>query len=166
MYTLTLQQIKEWLAHNGLSITEGTLQENEYKLISTYRIPEDSGRKTALAKIIAEFFKKDTEVLLWINEYGIWPTSEDVNLFLGFRKSLGENSMLYEKPGHLFSGDEIATIVSLLAIVFYFIWGAVIVSVKNKFMIKISHDEIIAIFALEPNTLTEECKILDKLKGK
>jgi hypothetical protein len=69
-------------------------------------VPSDSGRKTALSRTIATIFRKDDEALLWINEVGIWPSSEDLFLFQGFRRCLGEDYPLVTKPGHVFSqGD-------------------------------------------------------------
>jgi hypothetical protein len=110
-------------------------------------IPGDSGRKTALSRAIVAFFDADDEALLWINEFGIWPSAEDWNLFEGFRRSLGEDSPLSEKPGHIFSNKDLTNVGSLLAMIFYFVWGAVLYSPAKGLGIVISHDEFISVFA-------------------
>jgi hypothetical protein len=126
-----------------------------------HSISPDSGRKTALSKLITSFFDTDDEALLWINEFGIWPSSEDRNLFAGFRRSLGENSPLHEKPGHIFRSSELKDVSSLLAMVLYFVWGAILYSPAKGLIIEISHDEVINIHARNKEsamTVTEEFK--------
>jgi len=124
-------------------------------------IPSDSGRKTALSRVIASIFRMDDEALLWINEVGIWPSSEDLFLFQGFRRSLGEDSHLVMKPGHIFSRDDLAGLGSLLAMVFYFAWGAIPYSPVRMLVIRISHDEFMSMLAREGINLVDvvqECR--------
>ena len=153
MKIINEKQISIWLSEIGISEAQGKIVcPDFYK--TQYHIPIDSGKKTVLSKQVASLFKNDDEILLWINEFGIWPSSEDWNLFEGFRTSLGEGEPLYKKPGHILFKDDIKTFESLLALVFYFIWGAIILSKNNNFLIKISHDEIIEIFFKERENLS------------
>jgi len=125
----------------------GTLSVTGYKTRIPYAIPPDSGRKTALSRTLASLFGEQQEALLWINEFGIWPSSEDRHLFAGFRRSLGDQSPLPEKPGHIFSTDDLDTVGSLLAMVLYFCWGAIVVSGTGGVLVRIVHDEQIHIYA-------------------
>ena len=120
----------------------------------SFRIPADSGEKTALSRKLISYLDTDDEMLLWINEWGIWPSSENINLFDGFRRSLGEYSSLKEKPGHIFSRSDIETIESLLSMVLYFFWGAILISSTGNIIVKISHDEIIDIFVKDKKSLS------------
>lgn len=163
MRIINLDEINFWLNENGLLKSDIKLSSLGYSKIASYNIPIDSGKKTALAKVIANFFENDRETLLWINEFGIWPSCEDWNLFKGFRKSLGETSLLFEKPGHLFSKDDIDSVVSLLSMVFYFYWGAALISASKKYSIIISHDEFISFFAMEKDNLKQELCVIEKI---
>lgn len=166
MKTIDLNETKTWLQNKSLIESDGKLTLHQFKKVASCKIPRDSGKKTVLAKSLAGIFEHDTEALLWINEFGIWPSSEDANLFNGFRKSFGETKPLHEKPGHIFSKDDIKTIISLLAMTFYFCWGAIVLSTGENILFKISHDEIIDIFIDEDKTssaLSEQIKQIIKI---
>ena len=162
MRIISENETKDWLRHQGLLDSEDNLSFSTYVMVASHLTPKDSGAKTSLARFIMRFFKEDTEALLWINEFKIWPSAEDWNLFDGFRKSLGETSCLYDKPGHLFSKDDAKTVTSILGMVLYFIWGAILVSTSRKLIVEISHDEWIDIFAKDEEGISkEEIKELD-----
>ncbi|HLQ52393.1 MAG TPA: hypothetical protein VK129_12900, partial [Terriglobales bacterium] len=44
--------------------------------------------------------------LLWITEWGIWPSSENWHLYYMLRQSYSDQRLLQEAPGHLFLGHE------------------------------------------------------------
>jgi hypothetical protein len=107
-----------------------------------YRVPADSGKKTGLSSALLSFFEGDGESLLWITEFGIWPSCEDRVLFDGFRRSLGESRPIQEKPGHILERGDLKHAASLLGMVLYFVWGALLVSAEGDVMVEISHDEM------------------------
>jgi hypothetical protein len=41
-------------------------------------------------------------VLLFITEWGIWGSSENLHLYYKLRQSYGDQRLLHEEPGHLF----------------------------------------------------------------
>lgn len=147
MKTIDQAQVLDWLSKRELQDSSGSV--NYPGSIQAVRsgIPTDSGRKTVLSRVIASMFAEDEEALLWINEFGIWPSAEDWNLFEGFRLSLGEAKAVQEKPGHLFSKSELKIVGSLVAMVLYFCLGAILVSPRRGLVIKISHDELIEVYA-------------------
>src|SRR5574341_2187382 len=99
-----------WLSERGLlDSTDKPSFPGFVKAIDS-AIASDSGRKTALSRAIVSLFDTDDGALLWINEFGIWPSSEDRNLFEGFRRSLGERSSLHQKPGHIFSSSDLPAV--------------------------------------------------------
>ena len=135
-----------WLRSKNLLDVGGKVSVQSFIKIVESSLPPDSGRKTALSRAIASLFRYDEEAILWIDEFGIWPSSEDWHLFTTFRGSLGEQSQLYEKPGHLFSREDLVSISSILAMTLYFIWGAVLYSPRQDLLVRVSHDEWIAIY--------------------
>jgi len=146
MHIINGDEIRLWLSKRELLDSKGMIKLYGYHDFQNCIIPNDSGKKTALARIITELFAQECESLLWIDEYGIWPTCEDQNLFQGFRKSLGESDKLQNKPGHIFSKEDLIAISSLLSLVLYFCWGAIIISSNKNIIIRISHDEVLEIF--------------------
>jgi hypothetical protein len=156
------EKIKKWLSDIKLLDSQGSLSIPEFSKLASYRIPIDSGKKTALSRVITSFFDFKDASLLWINEYGIWPSNEDWTLFNGFRKSIGEQSQLFEKPGHIFTKTDIDIINSLVAMILYFNWGAIIVSAKKEILIKISHDEILEVFTYRKINIKKD--ILKKIE--
>jgi len=153
-----------WLSEIGLLDQSGLLCLSSYPNVVRIKIPADSGKKTALSKEIGSFFDVDSESLLWIDEFGIWPSCEDWNLFEGFRRSIGESSKLYEKPGHIFCRNDLGVVKSLLAMVLYFYWGAILVSKDKSLIVRISHDEHIVVYAIKRDNLYDVEKILNEFK--
>lgn len=136
-----------WLSEKGLLDSTGKPSFPGFVEVIDSSIPADSGHKTALSRAIVSFFDTDNEALLWINEFGIWESSEDRNLFEGFRRSLGEHSPLRDKPGHIFSSSDLSNVGSLVAMILYFVWGGILYSPAKSLAINISHDEYISVFA-------------------
>jgi hypothetical protein len=90
---------------------------------------------------------------MWIGEIGIWPSSENLELFEGYRRSLGETRPLHEAPLHEFGTEDYAALECLLDLVLYFIWDASLIDVSNGTTFHISHDEWIAVLAETPEPL-------------
>jgi len=82
------------------------------------------------------------ENCLWIDGFGTEASSEDRNLFDGYRKSLNEIRSLYDAPFHIFTKDEARNIVSILSCVLYFSWDCFLISKSKGIFIRVSNDEI------------------------
>ena len=95
MTVLNFTEVLKWLEQHSLEHADNHIKSDYYRKTNDFRIPADSGRKTAIAKEISNLFSNDC--LLWINEYGIWPSSENIELFDGYRRSININYPLYEK---------------------------------------------------------------------
>ena len=152
-----------WLSKHGLLDAEENLSFSGFLEPLSFVIPTNSGKKTVLSKMITSLFDVHDEALLWINEFGIWPSAEDWNLFESFRKSLGEHSQLFEKPYHIFSNKDLGSVGSLLSMVFYFYWGALVISPAKNLVIKISHDEVMEVFAKDKEHLSAIQERLNKI---
>jgi hypothetical protein len=144
--TLNKDQTISWFSEKGLLDANGNPSFSGFSEATDFKIPVDSGHKTALSRLLVSFCDSDQEAALWITEYGIWPSSEDTYLFQGFRHFLGEDRPLHEAPGHAFSKDDLHAVRSLVGMILYFVWGAILFSPANALAIKISHDEFITIY--------------------
>jgi hypothetical protein len=98
--------------------------------------------------------------LLWITEFGIWPSSENWSLFDRLRRSYGESASLQERPGHLFSSSEIDDLTTILQLSALFGWGGYLLSEANSVNCFFSHDEFIEFFAHERRQIE---KLRDRL---
>jgi hypothetical protein len=156
-------EVKLWLSKRELLDSKGITRLSDYNDFQNCIIPNDSGKKTALSRIITDLFSQECESLLWINEYGIWPSCEDQNLFHGFRESLGASDKLQDKPGHIFFKEDLFNISSLLSLILYFYWGAIIISSNKRSIVKISHDEVLEIFVKDQDDKNR--KIIEQIKS-
>jgi hypothetical protein len=103
-----------------------------------YSIPIESGRQTALSKLFAYLLFRDSEVCVYITGWGV--ATEHLDLFYGYRRSVGETRRLIEAPVHLFEPTENEALISLLCIVFYFFWDAWVFDLGGRSLLRISHD--------------------------
>ena len=140
MRTLTHEEARFWMVNKSVD-----LENVEYNSIKTKTIPKDSGRRNSIAKMISAL-EYGNECLLYIDEYGIWPSSENMELFEGYRKSIGIDESLWEKPGHLIAASERTELYCLLCLILYFCWGSFLISEKAVEIIRISHDECIDVY--------------------
>jgi len=106
-----------------------------------YKIPPDSGSKTALSRLIAYLLLKKASVCVFVTGWGVWPNSENFDLFYGYRRALGETRPLIDAPFHIFESTEQDALVSILCMVFYFVWDAWVFDFERKALFVISHDE-------------------------
>lgn len=65
-----------------------------------YSIPPESGRQTALAKLLAYLRFRNTSACIYITCWSVF--TEHLDLFYGYRRSVGETRPLIEAPVHLF----------------------------------------------------------------
>jgi hypothetical protein len=100
--------------------------------------------------------------LLWITEFGIWPSSENWNLFDRLRRSYGETDSLRERPGHLFFGDEIDDLASFLQLSALFGWGGYLLTEADQINAFFSHDEYIDFIARVQGQIEQ---LRDRLSG-
>lgn len=61
--------------------------------------------------------------LLWITEFGIWPSSENWHLYYKLKSAYGASGDLVTEPGHRFFDYESADLVTFIDIVLRFGWG-------------------------------------------
>ena len=95
-------------------------------------------------------------ILLWITEWGIWPSSENWHLYYRLRQSYGDQQLLPEAPGHLFLDYERADLASFLQIAVTNGWGGYIIAGSaDPWYAFFSHDEYIEFHADEDAHLAD-----------
>ena len=115
-----------------------------------YGVPADSSAKTCVARAIVADMTISQPGLLWVTEWGVFPSGENLELFRGYRSSLGEERALHDAPGHVFAGPDRAGVEALLALSLYFYWDVALFEGDAGMVAKASHDEWIEVRVIDP----------------
>src|SRR5690348_82007 len=115
--------------------------------VETLWYPKKSIPVFALSHWIATALTNRQPVLLWITEWGIWPSSENWHLYYKLRQSYGDHGLLHEAPGHLFLEHESEDLASFLQLSILNGWGGYFLPSRNDVRAFFSHDEYIDFYA-------------------
>jgi hypothetical protein len=162
MKILTKENASEVLGGKSLDTFVSQLSNQLRQVGGTHSIPRDSGAKTALSRVFAYLLLRNSSVCIYVSGWGVWGSSENLDLFYGYRRSFGENRPLIEAPVHLFEPTEEDTFVSILCMVFYFVWDAWVFDIEGKALVRISHDEWLEVRADDDETRKEFATELEK----
>lgn len=108
--------------------------------------PVDSGRKVTLARDAIKCLQGDDEILLWVADWAVWPSSQHMGLFTRFREALGERRRLIEAPGQVLLAHEFDDAVSVLSLALLFIWDCHVFGGVGRPVFFCSHDEVASLF--------------------
>jgi hypothetical protein len=98
--------------------------------------------------------------LLFITEWGIWPSSENWHLYYKLRQTYGDNRQLHEAPGHLFLEHEAEDLASFLQLSMLNGWGGYVLTEANYVNAFFSHDEYVDFFGDKDANLADIRKSL------
>ena len=118
------------------------------------------GHPFALATLLCEALAGRRSCVL-INEFGIWPSTEDRNLFGHFRRSFDQRS-LWEAPAHFFDPGIHANLVTLVHLAIHFGWGVIAVSEPSEERFMLDHDGHLAIWCREAKDEWYRQELLDR----
>lgn len=166
MNVLSAHECREWLSEN---LANGLLPETleaAYPSYVVYRLPADTGIKTAIARIVSHSIDTSRVGLLWITAWGIFPSSENMALFHAYRKSFGESRDLAAASGHLFAQSDLEHVECLLAMALYFCWDAAVYEGTGTLVFVTSHDECISVRGNNEARLSQFRRNIERLKLK
>jgi len=106
-----------------------------------YAFPGENCAPSWLMQYLAGILPSKSERLLWITQWGVWPSSENWPLYRRLRASFGDQGDLAEAPGHLFSKDEVDDLASFLQLAVLFGWEGYVLTDWDRAGIFFSHDE-------------------------
>lgn len=122
--------------------------------------PSEPYRVFFFAHWIASELTYRRPTLLFITEWGIWPSSENWHLYYKLRQTYGDNRLLHEAPGHLFLEHEAEDLASFLQLSMLNGWGGYVLTEANYVNALFSHDEYIDFFGDKDTNLTDIRKAL------
>jgi len=147
MRFLTYPESADWCSRRNYPIRqrEGNIlgpdiQPPEFQRVEL-ALPTDSGRKVWLARFIYGLLAPSPELLIWIGDWALWPSSQHMPLFSRFRQAFGEGRSLIEAPGHLVTPSEIEDGVSILTMSLLFFWDCHVLTASGRDVVFVSHDE-------------------------
>jgi hypothetical protein len=124
-------------------------------LSETLYYPPEPYRFRYLAHWVATSLTYRMPVLLWITEWGIWPSSENWHLYYKLRQAYGDYWLLQEAPGHLFLEHEAEDLASFLQVALLNGWGGYVLPQANYVNAFFSHDEYISFYAERAENLAQ-----------
>src|SRR6185437_4574113 len=124
------------------------------------RYPAEHYRTFFAAHWIATSLTYRRPTLLWITEWGIWPSSENHHLYYRLRQTYNDHRLLREAPGHLFLEHEAEDMASFLQLAMLNGWGGYVLTDAGYVNAFFSHDEFIDFFAEADDCLSDVRKVL------
>ena len=107
-----------------------------------FTIPEDAGRRVALARFVwSAVGSQQAEALVWVTDWSVWPSGEHMPLADAMRRGLGEDRPLHLAPGFLVRYGEDDQALAVLALAVLFLWDCWLLSPNGKRAAFFSHDE-------------------------
>jgi hypothetical protein len=120
-----------------------------------FAYPQAPGRIRFLSHWIATSLTHEMSALLWITEWGIWPSSENWHLYYKLRQSYADQRLLEQAPGHLFLKHEMEDLASFLQLAMLNGWGGYVLTEADYVNIFFSHDEYFDFFAADERNLED-----------
>jgi len=146
MRGLTYEECARWCSAHGYPVTEGRGSPAPAARKSYRRIdlayPADSGRKVELARAVVRWMVASGDLLIWIADWAVWPSSQHMPLFTRFREAFGEDRPLIEAPGHLINKEQADDATSILAVALLFVWDCHVFTATRGPVFFCSHDEV------------------------
>ncbi|HEX5064632.1 MAG TPA: hypothetical protein VFY49_00825 [Myxococcota bacterium] len=168
MQFLTRDGCAKWCVTAGLDLDPDHGSPNEPSGPSAhFDIPSDAGRRVALARLLWESIAAPApQVLLWVTEFGVWPSGEHRSLAESARRAWGAPGLLAEYPGHLVRGGEHEDGISLLVLALVFLWDCWLLLPSSKgSALFVSHDEIGVAYARHETELAPLVRRLELFRG-
>ena len=146
-----VEQCEQWLrdAHRVLP------NEEPEKSIERVSFPEKPYQLLHFAQWIASSITYRQPTLLWITEWGIWPSSENWHLYYRLRQTYSDQQLLDEAPGHLFLQHETEDIASFLQMAMLNGWGGYLLTQADYVNVFFSHDEYVDFIAKVDSNLSD-----------
>ena len=121
--------------------------------------PSKPGRIRFLSQWIADSLTHRMPALLWVTEWGIWPSSENWHLYYRLRQSYLDQQLLDEVPGHLFLEHETEDLASFLQLAILNGWGGWVLTEADYVNVFFSHDEFVDFYADRDENLSDLRKV-------
>jgi hypothetical protein len=90
--------------------------------------------------LIYSLIEPSPELLLWVDDWAVWPSVQHMPLFSRFRQAFGETRPLIEAPGHLVLPNEADDAISIITMPLLFLWDCHVLTASGREAVYVSHD--------------------------
>jgi hypothetical protein len=122
-------------------------------------------RLTWLSAFLAESLQDFDNCLLWVTQWGVWPSSENQHLFYRLREAYSERRLLPDAPAHLFLGYERADLTTFIELAPLFGWDFYLLPNTAQARAFVSHDEFLEFRTDDDDIAKTVREVLEKDKG-
>jgi hypothetical protein len=155
MHFIELDEIREWTQERGIDLaSEERVQLSGTPLLLSRpfgQAVDSRGQEEIVATACVESIGEWDECLLWVQEWGVWPSSENWPAYYQERGQQGERRSLEKAPGHVFGLGETHMLTQFLRLVLENAWEAQVVFLLGGRAIArahVSHDEWVDVWAI------------------
>ena len=157
MRFVTVLEAREWALAHGYAFqpfgTQARLDSHSFRT-RRYAIPEDAGARVALCRSLWEsIVGGQLDGLLWVTEWGVWPSGEHMPLVQTLRTAHGESRPLIEAPALHFGAADDDAAFSFFILSALFLWDCYLLASSGESGAFLSHDEFLRVFARNPDAL-------------
>lgn len=146
MTALSEAECRDWCEREGVLECEGDLLFDKKETFRrTVVVPQHSRSLALLSKRLPHQLSTSEEILLWVTEWGIWPSEENVALFRRLLLAYDERRWLSAAPGFVFGAGDRDELEGFIRLVLIFGWGARIVGSGADTVFVVTHDETLEI---------------------
>jgi hypothetical protein len=153
MHFIESDEIREWVGEHSIDVAPN----DRFKIPRTSLVlsgpfgqaADPKGQEGSIALSCVERLGTWDECLLWVQEWGVWPSSEDWPAYYAARGQQGERRSLGIAPGHIFEAGEKQLVVRFVQLVLENAWDAQLVTLLNDEPVSrmyISHDEWVEVW--------------------
>jgi hypothetical protein len=132
MRTITRGQANQWCETHEIALTDSAHE---------FKIPKDAGERVYLVAKSMASFETSREVLIWFDDWSVWPSSQRMHLFDRLRLSYGESRSLSAVPAQIFDQSEFEDVVSFVTLGVLFLFDCYVICSDGKEILFFSHDE-------------------------
>ncbi len=143
MIILSKDECVKWAAGHKLKLSEQAkpLRCNGLSSRLWAPFPKEFPQLLWVARQLESSLVIESECLVWISGWSIFPSSENLQLFYRYRQSYGSNKLIGEAPGHLCLTYERAEIATLIWLGMLHGWDVHVLPDLPYSAVFISHDQ-------------------------
>lgn len=140
MKSLTPKQANEWCRMQGIPMSRfGTPSADGLR--GEFQLPSSPTERRLLAETQIAAFAKVSRSLVWITEWGVWPSIDLLEDFLALRTAAGESRDLKEVPAQLVGKSDFGYLSSVVALAVASLWDVHVIGERGRKWLFYSHDE-------------------------
>jgi hypothetical protein len=115
---MTVTECQAWVASQGAAIGVNGLPERHPSLapVLRFELPQAPHQLVWLCRFISRSLQPRHVSLLWVKEFGTFPSTENLHLYYRLRQSYSDRRLLHEAPGHFFLEHEAADLETFLLV--------------------------------------------------